>query len=243
MIKTFRERKYRNTASPAGLVSFNVRVKETDLLVSAEWDLKELASLSVRRARGILEEYAAGCAAFAHSLEPVDAAGDAPGLIRSMCLHSRACGVGPMASVAGAVAEYVGADLASESGEVIIENGGDVFMKTMRSRVVGIFAGDSVLSGRLSIEINPGDTPCGVCSSSGTVGHSLNFGEADAVVVCSRSAILADAAATACSNMVKDETCIEEAIAFAGSIGGVDGIVVIVKDRFGAWGGIKILEN
>ncbi len=243
MVKTFEERKYRNSVSPAGLVSFNVRVKETDLMISAERNLRESALSSARRARAVLVGYAAAHGSFLHSLEPVEAPADAPELVRRMCLHAGACGVGPMAAVAGAAAEYVGRELMELSEEVIVENGGDVFMKTLRKRLVGIYAGDSVLSGRLSLEIPPENTPCGVCSSSGSVGHSLNFGNADAVAVCSRSAILADAAATACSNLVKDETCIEDAIEFARSIEGVEGIIVIVKDRFGAWGGIKIREN
>ncbi len=240
MAQTCRERKYRNGVSPAGLASFDVCAEETDMLVSADRDLKDSALCYVKKARGIIKDYASRHRAFMSSLEPVDAERGAPELIRDMCLRARACGVGPMASVAGAVAEYVGRRLMDESEEVIVENGGDIFIKTLSSRLAGIYAGDSVLSGRLALEISPEDTPCGVCSSSGTVGHSLNFGAADAVVVISRSAALADAAATACSNMVKDESCIGGAIEFARSVEGVEGAAVIVNDRFGAWGGIKI---
>lgn len=240
MTQTCRERKYRRGVSPAGLASFHVRAGETDMLVSADRDLRESALSSVREARRIIEEYAARHPGFASSLVPVKAERGAPELIRDMCGGGRACGVGPMASVAGAVAEYAARRLMDESEEVILENGGDIFIKTLRNRLVGIYAGDSVLSGRLALEISPEDTPCGICSSSGTVGHSLNFGAADAAVVISRSAVLADAAATACSNMVKDESCIGAAIEFARSVEGVEGAAIIVNDRFGAWGGIKI---
>ncbi len=241
-MKTFEERTYRSRVSPAGLVSFNVREGETDLLISAGSDLKEFALASAAGARRMLEDYGRHDESFLHSLEPVEAAAGAPGFIRRMCFYAGACGVGPMAAVAGAVAEYVGRELMGRTEEVIVENGGDIFLKSRTDRIVGIYAGDSVLSGRLAIEIAPGNTPCGVCSSSGTVGHSLNFGSADAVAVISRNAVLADAAATACSNMVKDETCIGSAIELARSIEGVSGIVVIVKDRFGAWGDVKIRE-
>jgi uncharacterized protein len=243
MLKTFDERKYRGSVSPAGLVSFGVREKETDLLISARRDLRDAALSSAKRARKILEDYASAHPEFLRSLEPVSAAPGAPPLVREMCACALASGVGPMAAVAGAAAEYVGRELMELSEEVIVENGGDIFMASTRKRLVGIYAGDSVLSGKLALEIPPGGAPVGVCSSSGTVGHSLNFGSADAAVVLSGSAALADAAATACSNRVKDESSIEDAIDFARGIKGVDGVIVVVNGAFGAWGAVKIRER
>jgi uncharacterized protein len=242
-MKTFEQRRYRRRCAPEGLVSFSVREKETDLLISADRNLYESALSAVKYARRVIEEYGRGNGSFFRSLEPVPADESAPGVIKQMCFYSRACGVGPMAGVAGAVAEIAGRKLLTESREVIVENGGDIFLKSTRKRLVGIYAGESNLSGRLAVEIDPEQTPCGVCSSSGTFGHSLNFGAADAVVVLSCSAVLADAAATACSNMVKDETCIEEAIGFARSIEGVRGVIVVAGGSFGAWGSVKIRET
>ena len=90
-------------------------------------------------------------------------------------------GVGPMAAVAGAIAEFVGEELLAYSPEVIIENGGDIYIKSLKKRVVGIYAGNSPLTGKIGLEIEGKETPIGICTSSGTVGHSLSFGRADAV--------------------------------------------------------------
>ncbi len=119
-----------------------------------------------------------------------------------MAAAAQTAGVGPMAAVAGAIAECVGRELLEFSPEVIVENGGDIFLKVSHRRTVGIFAGDSPLTGRIGIQIEARDTPLGVCTSSGTVGHSLSFGRADAVVVLAPAAALADAAATAIGNRV-----------------------------------------
>jgi ApbE superfamily uncharacterized protein (UPF0280 family) len=98
-----------------------------------------------------------------------------------------------MASVAGFFSEKVGKFLAHYSRDVIVENGGDIWMKSNRIRRVGIFAGSSPFSQRIGLEIGPKRTPLGICTSSATVGHSLSFGKADAVVILAPSAILADA--------------------------------------------------
>jgi ApbE superfamily uncharacterized protein (UPF0280 family) len=150
--------------------------------------------------------------------------------------------VGPMAAVAGAMAEYVGKDLLAYSDEVIVENGGDLFLKVDMQRQVGIYAGDSPLSGKIALEVWPEETPMGMCTSSGTVGHSLSYGAADAVIAVSPSTALADAAATAIGNMVKDATDINKAIEYAMSVDGLDGIVVIKGSDMGVWGKVRLSE-
>ena len=124
-------------------------------------------------------------------------------------------GVGPMASVAGAIAEFVGNELSAYSAEVIVENGGDIYLKSLEKRIIGVYAGESPLTGKLGLEIDGEDTPLGVCTSSGTVGHSLSFGKADAVIVLSKSATLADAAATAIGNLVAQPEDITRGVEFA----------------------------
>jgi ApbE superfamily uncharacterized protein (UPF0280 family) len=152
-------------------------------------------------------------------------------------------GVGPMAAVAGAVAEYVGRELLDFSPEIIVENGGDIFLSIDRPRTVGIYAGGSPLTGKLGLEISPRDTPLGVCTSSGTVGHSLSFGKADAVVVLAASVSLADAAATAVGNRVINPDDVQSAIDFAGRIEGLKGLVIIIGKNVGAWGDVKLCET
>ena len=147
------------------------------------------------------------------ALVPFPVGDDAPAIARAMAEAAAKVNVGPMAAVAGAFAEFVGRDLLKYSPEVIVENGGDIFLKSTKSRLVGVYAGeDSPLTGQVALKIEPLDTPLGVCTSSGTVGHSLSFGKADAVVALSRSTALADAAATAIGNIVKAETDVQKAL-------------------------------
>jgi ApbE superfamily uncharacterized protein (UPF0280 family) len=150
--------------------------------------------------------------------------------------------VGPMASVAGAIAELVGIELAPLSPEIIIENGGDIYMKSQLTRKIGIYAGESPLSGHIALEIESNKTPLGICTSSGTVGHSLSFGKADAVIVLARSTLLADAAATAIGNLITKPEDIAKGIEFAQSIEELNGTVIIKDDRIGIWGDVKICE-
>jgi hypothetical protein len=157
-----------------------------------------------------------------------------------MLRHSKTAGVGPMASVAGAVAEFVGRDLLKHSESVIVENGGDIYLKVVRDTRVGIYAADSPLSLKLAIRVLPEETPLGLCTSSATVGHSLSFGIADAVCVKSKSAILADAAATRICNRIKKKEDIKDAIEEGLRISGVLGVLAIVGDTMGAAGGIEL---
>jgi len=164
----------------------------------------------------------------------------APAIVKDMAEAARLAGVGPMAAVAGAIAQAVGNDLLAYTREIIVENGGDIYMKLLSTRLIGVYAGDSPLSGNIALEIEPDETPLGVCTSSGTVGHSLSFGTADAVVVLSPSTALADAAATAIGNRVKTIADIDSAIESAYDIEGVVGVLVIKDDKMGLWGRVKI---
>jgi ApbE superfamily uncharacterized protein (UPF0280 family) len=146
-----------------------------------------------------------------------------------------------MAAVAGALSEHVGRGLLAHSDEVIIENGGDIFLQTGEAATVAIWAGDSPLSLRIGIRTGGRNDPFAVCTSSGTVGHSLSFGRADAVCVMSRSCALADAAATAVGNRVHSKQDIPMGIEFAKGISGVLGAVIVVAEKMGAWGDVEVV--
>ena len=148
-----------------------------------------------------------------------------------------------MAAVAGAIAEFVGQELLKFSPEVIVENGGDIFLKITKERLVGVHAGTSPYTGKIALKIAAADTPLGVCTSSGTVGHSLSFGKADAAIVLAPSAALADAAATAIGNIVKAESDIPQAIDFARGIAGLVGVAVIINDKMGVWGKVNLVRR
>lgn len=236
----YEERIYRNWVRNGGLVGFQAVVRETDLFIKAERDLSVEAIDSIIEFRSQIEEYVKINPEFQTTLKPYKVNGKAPLIIKEMSKASSLVGVGPFAAVAGAIAEYAGRRLLKYSRDVIIENGGDIFIQNSKDILVGIYAGSSTFSGRVAIRINAADTPLGVCTSSGTVGHSLSFGKADAAVAISKSASLADAAATSIGNVVLDKTDVPKAINFAKKIKGLRGVVVIKDDKIGVWGDIEI---
>lgn len=236
----YEPRTYRAWTQWAGLVSFRVVVKETDLAVRACRDLQAEARTATAACRAELEAYIARHPQFLTALEPLDVADDAPPLVCEMASAARLAGVGPMAAVAGGIAESVGRVLASISPDVIVENGGDIWLRLTRPGLVGVYAGRSPLTGRIAFEVWPEDTPLGVCTSSGSVGHSLSFGRADAAVVFAPSAALADAVATAMGNRVRAPADIDGALDWAKRIPGVAGLVVILGERLGLWGDVRI---
>ncbi|MCX6007354.1 MAG: UPF0280 family protein [Chloroflexi bacterium] len=239
---TYEPRTYRHLIKDTDLVSFRVVVKETDLYVRARRDLCGETLTAIQEYRNPLEEYIRSHPLFMHSLEPLEVDQQAPRIVKMMAGSGRAADVGPMAAVAGAMAELVGGKLLGYSDEVIVENGGDIFIKTGRKRLVGIYAGSSPFSGKLAIEIKPEKTPMGICTSSGTVGPSLSLGLADAAIVLSSSAALADAAATAVGNLVKSPDDIPTALEHGQAIKGVMGILLIAGERMGVWGDITLIK-
>ncbi len=240
---TYQPRTYRHWIEGKDLIAFNAAEKETDLYIRAVSDLQRKARRLIVKYRRQLEGYIGRNPDFVTSLTPLRVEDDAPAIVKGMAEAGEKAGVGPMAAVAGAIAEYVGWELLEFSPEIIVENGGDIFLKFLNKRVVGIFAGESPLSGKIGLEIEARDTPLGICTSSGTVGHSLSYGKADAVVVVSASAALADAAATAIGNRVEKPGDIDAAIDFGNSINGIKGIVIIIGESLGVWGDVKLCET
>lgn len=236
----YEPRRYRSWVKDKELISFNIVIKETDLYVSSTVNLRAKTERRVSKYRAKLEKYIAENPAFLTFLTPIKVEKKAPDIVKAMAEAGEKAGVGPMAAVAGAISEFVGDELKEFSPEVIIENGGDIYLKSTKKRVVGIYAGASPLTGKLGLEIDPEDTPLGISTSSGTVGHSLSFGKADAVTVIASSATLSDAAATAIGNMIKTADDIPEGLEFAQTIKGVNGVVIIIGSQMGAWGKIKL---
>lgn len=239
---SYQPRFYRDWTRDTDLVSFNVVVKETDLWIRARRNLRSKAFKSVIKHREPLEKYVVRNPIFLTTLEPYHAGEDAPVMVRRMAQAAATVGVGPMAAVAGAIAEEVGKDLLEFSPEVIVENGGDIFMKATRERLVGVYAGDSPFTGKIAVRIHAEDMPIGIATSSGTVGHSLSFGRADAAIVLAESACLADAAATALGNRVKSRTDIGSAIEWAQDVPGLLGVLVIKGSDMGVWGKVELVR-
>lgn len=240
------ERSYRQAFRQDDLAHFQVVVRQTDLDIGVRRERfsPELASWVeelIREQRTLLEKYIEGDPTFFHSLSPCELRPGAPPMAVEMADAARLADVGPMAAVAGAFAQYVGRALEKRSKDVIVENGGDIYLRSVRKRRIGIFAGNSPLSNRIALEIRPEDTPLGICTSSGTVGPSLSFGKADAVVILSPSAILADAVATAAGNLVQNKDDVQKAAEYATGVEGITGAVIIKDDRLAVCGKLKLV--
>jgi ApbE superfamily uncharacterized protein (UPF0280 family) len=215
---------------------------ETDLHILAPVNVEDKALGLVSKFRRQIEAYIAGNPLFGNSLSPLPMDDKAAPIVKEMLLAGIETGVGPMAAVAGAIAENVGRGL-HKSGvdELIVENGGDIFLLRDKQCTVAVFAGESPLSNRIGIRVEKEQMPCGVCCSSGAIGHSLSFGQADAVVVVAPSASLADAAATSLGNAVKTgKGSIEKALKTARAIDGITGVLIVQGEKLGAWGKIEL---
>lgn len=239
----YQRRIYRNNTASSGLVCFQVSCGETDVSISADYDMSEQAFEFISKARADIKAYIRKNPVFLKSLKPISYDEKAPSVIKLMLKVSDMCGVGPMAAVAGAIAEEAGGKLLDKSEQIIIENGGDIFMRTKQPRRIRVYAGErSKFKDKIVIEAGPEQEPFGVCTSSAVVGHSLSFGKADAVTVISKSAALADSCATYLCNSVQKESDVEQAIEKGKSIKGITGILIIIKDTLCVWGGMKLVD-
>jgi ApbE superfamily uncharacterized protein (UPF0280 family) len=236
-----KKRTYRYIKPPKGWVRFEVIVQETDLSVLSLKPLEKTTRELILQVRGTIEAYIQQFPRFARTLSPWVIDGPTPSVIREMAAAGKNAGVGPMAAVAGLVAETVGKGLLGHSPEVIVENGGDIFICVSQPVTVGIMATHSPDNLKLGMRINPEGQPRGICTSSGTMGHSLSLGTADAVTVISTSCPLADAMATAVANRIQTPKDIRPAIDWAKTIPGVDGVVIIKGKDIAAWGDLDLV--
>ena len=238
----YEERSYRGMTSPRDLVCYEIQHKETDLFCCTKTDLSGYIKERVFFYRHQLEEYIHMKPIFKDSLAPVENDPVAPHIVREMIEASSLLNIGPMATVAGAIAEFVGRDIMDLSDVFIIENGGDIYLKTDRERVIQIYAKDSSFSEKIGIRLKPSSSPYGICTSSATVGPSLSFGNADAVSIVGTSALFADGLATSLGNIVKKKDDIPIAIEKGRQFAGVIGILIVLGENLGIWGDIDIAK-
>lgn len=224
-----------------GLVGFEIIERETDLYILADKNLEIQANLSVIKRREELQKFILDHETFGETFSPYSAPINAPSIIRDMAWASVKANVGPMAAVAGAIAEKIGRDLLKKSKEIIVQNGRDIFLKVNKPCRIPISAGNSSFAGKITLEIDPEDAPCGICTSSGTHGHSISLGKSDAVIVIAKSAALADAAATAIGNVVQDTATITKGLETAKKIKGLKGVLILKDDQMGIIGKVRII--
>ncbi|WP_018963789.1 UPF0280 family protein [Coprothermobacter platensis] len=234
------ERFYRSWHS-GRFQSFIVGYKETDLWIGVDKYYPEMpeATLNlIKKVRKQLDDYIDANPDFLLSFEPITDE-NATSVAKKMIRASKMADVGPMAAVAGAVADEIGAFLSYEFGckELIVENGGDISVKVQEPITISVYAGDSPLSGRIGLSIPQG--VCGVCTSSATVGPSISFGKADAVTVISKTAAVADAFATFYGNRVKQEEDMEKVLGET-LPPQVDTLLIVMKDMMGIVGKHKL---
>ena len=239
----YQERTYRRSCLCPHLVSFNARVKETDLWILADQDLTAPAVQSISRHRRVLEKYLEENPQWGEALTPLPPDPYAPLLVQQMLNAGQNAGTGPMAAVAGAIAQAVGRDLLEASPQVVVENGGDLFIASNQDLTIGLWAGDSPLSGKIGLSLPRALQPTGLATSSGTVGHSLSLGKTDAATVLAKDPALADAVATAMGNLVIHKKDLKPALNWAAGIKGVRGALLIAGENLAAWGEIELVRT
>ncbi len=200
-------------------------------------DRFQTISVEIIKQRRILEQYIQKHPEFQHALEPVEALPGAPISAQRMARAAQLVGVGPMAAVAGTMAQ-----LAAETGiqagapEVIVENGGDIYLLADKPVTIILHTGTEKLADNLALALEPGDTPLSICSSSGKMGHSRSLGRCDLATVVAKDAALADAAATLAANLVTSVDDIDSALERISTIEGIDGVMIVKKERVGLAG-------
>jgi ApbE superfamily uncharacterized protein (UPF0280 family) len=200
-------------------------------------DRFDAATAEIVRQRRILEDYIDSHRDFRDSLEPLDLHTDAPEVAQRMARAARLVGVGPMAAVAGAMAQCAGeAALEAGAGEAIVENGGDIYLRAAEPVVIRLDTGAAELRDRLAFSLQAHDTPISICSSSGRMGHSMSIGECDLATVVARDAALADAAATQAANLVRTDEDVNSALERIAAIEGVEGVMIVKNARVGLAG-------
>lgn len=237
----YQRRFYRDWVKDKKLHITQIIAKETDIRITADKEIdRHFVEERVGSYRWDIERYIERDHRFLTSLRPLSVELNSPSIIKEMADKSKEANVGPMSTVAGAICEFLGRDLLKKGyKDVIIENGGDIFLKTRKVRLVGIYSGRSKLWNNLCLKIRPKETPLGICTSSGTIGHSLSFGQADSVVILSKSVSLADAVATATCNRINFKQDLQKALDFARKIKGILGVVIILKNNLVSWGKIE----
>ena len=227
--------------------SFVVGYKDSDLWIGVDprhysAAMPQFASGKLIELRKTLEAYIVLHPDFGASLQPIDLLSGAPAIALEMARAGKIAGTGPMAAVAGAFAEYIGKAVAREFGteEIVVENGGDLFLQLNQPMTLAVYAGNSELTGKIGVEIPAEKTPLGVCTSAGTVGPSLSFGKADAVMIACTNTALADAFATAIGNHIKTASDIEAGLTLTENNPEILSLLIVCENKVGAKGSFPL---
>lgn len=247
----FEKRTYRSQFNTARFTGFEIKHAETDLWIgfdpeSYKPEMKKVAAEKIKDLRQKLDEYITTEPFFKKSLKPFQPGEKALPEAIEMAEAAEKAGIGPMSTVAGLFAREIGNEIIQNFSpkELVIENGGDIYAMLNKELVLSVFAGDSPLSERIGLKITPENSLLGICTSAGTVGPSLSYGKADAVVVIAENVLIADAFATAFGNKVKSPNDVEKVISQAEKYPEILSLLIICEDKIGVKGEfeIKILK-
>lgn len=243
----YKNRTYREHFKAGRWTSFTLKYKETDVWIGVDKDsyqpeMPEYCKTLICDLRTSMEVYMREDPHYLTALVPYDAKESAPDILKRMSAVSRQTGIGPMSAVAGAVAFYIIESLKEKYHiqEGIVENGGDIYADIQEDMDISVFAGASPLSEKVGLHINAKQAPLGICTSSGTVGPSLSFGKADAVMIICKDVLLADSYATKFANFVRKPEDINPVLEKIGKIENILAAMIIKKDKMGVIGKFEI---
>lgn len=239
----FQPRTYRTQFNTKRFTGFEVAHLETDLWIGVDPDsfkdeMKTAALEKIKSLREKLDQYIAVEPFFKKSLKSFHPSEIAPNEAVEMAVAAEKAGIGPMSTVAGLFAREVGETLLQNFSiaEMVIENGGDIYVLLKNELTLSVFAGESILSERVGLVIPPEKNKLGICTFAGAVGPSLSYGKADAVVVVCEDVLLADAFATAFGNKVKTPNDVEKVINQSEKYPEILSLLIICEDKIGIKG-------
>lgn len=221
-----------------------INIQETQISLLTDLNKHQLSGFILNQRMEIIN-FSRRNPEFLTSLEPI-IINDGPLVVKLMARAGRKAEVGPMAAVAGTISQLSLSFLLEKGSNFsIIDNGGDIALKTNKDINTGLYAGTSSLSGNIGFKIKANKTPLGICTSSGTVGHSISFGRSDSVTVFASEASTADALATSIGNAAQGisdhdavQNCLDRADDFKEHFRGV---MVVVGENAGTIGKIPQL--
>jgi ApbE superfamily uncharacterized protein (UPF0280 family) len=229
-------------------LKFHFTEKESDITIISESKEAILrAKQSFYSHREKLEEYIKTNNKFLKSFSPVQVKSDYR-IVNLMAENAFICNVGPMATVAGALADLMLEAMKEKeingfisAKNALVENGGEIAIDSEQSMKLALYAGNNELNLNLGFLIKKENCPIGVATSSATVGHAISLGQADAVTIFANNATLADGAATAIANIVKGddiEKSIKKGLDATEDIEGVFGAFISRENQVGQVGKI-----
>ncbi|WP_321286594.1 UPF0280 family protein [uncultured Sunxiuqinia sp.] len=243
----FEPKTYRNSFSKERFQSFVITCNDSDLWIGVDpiSYKDEMSAVALKKLRAIqdaLKIYIANDSFLKKSLKPCKVQENAPDFVRSMVEAAEKAGVGPMAAVSGMYSELIGKELMENFSinELVVVNGGDIYMRLQKSLVMNVFAGESPLSGMVGLEIDAEQTPMGICTFAQTEQTPLNFGKADAVIIACKDAVLADAFTTGFGNLIKKPSDVEKVLKRTEHFEEIISAVLICDDQIGIRGEFEI---